>query len=189
MSVKEFANALGVTPAYIWALESGTKTGLSRRLIELLSEKFHISKSWLLEDKGSMYTEDKISEELSHLFTPVPVVGKVPAGYPSEPVEVIGYQVFPEAPKNSKAMKVRGDSMAPTIKDGDYVLWIATTDYKHNDLVIVADEWGDIMLKRLKKKDNEIAFTSDNPEYPTFKPNEHYRIVGKVVKIIRIIIP
>lgn len=47
---------------------------------------------------------------------------------------------------------------------------------------MVNNEFGDSMIKRYRvKPDGEVGLFSDNPEYPSFKPNEHYRILGKVL--------
>ncbi|MFN3480979.1 MAG: helix-turn-helix domain-containing protein [Thermodesulfovibrionales bacterium] len=188
MPVKEFAAKLGTTPSYIYRLESGSSTTISATVVELLHEKFGVSKEWLIDDIGDMYRRDLISVRgpFEVKLAPVPVVGKVPAGYPEEAMEIIEYRAFPEAPPGAKAVIVKGDSMAPTIKDGDYALWISVTDIKHNDVVIVADEWGDIMLKRIKMSGDRITLVSDNPEYPAFEPNVHYRLIGKVVCAVRI---
>ena len=114
----------------------------------------------------------------------IPVLGKIPAGFPDTIAEeIVEYISLPDAPKNSYAIRVKGDSMSPNIKDGDYVLFINDGTLKSGDVVIVADEWNDAMVKRYRIKNREPLFCSDNPEYPCFKPNEHYRIIGKVVDI------
>lgn len=41
------------------------------------------------------------------------------------------------------------------------------------------------MLKRYREKDGKIYLTSDNYEYPTITPNEHYKIIGKVIAVWR----
>lgn len=188
MSVREFALKLGTTPAYIYRLESGSSTSISSVLVELLYERFGVSKEWLIDDIGDMYRKDISARSPTEAkLVPVPVVGKVPAGYPEENIEIMEYRAFPEAPAGAKAVIVKGDSMSPTIRNGDYALWITMTDIKHNDVVIVADEWGDVMLKRIKMSGDRITLVSDNPEYPSFEPNVHYRIVGKVTHIIRVI--
>lgn len=182
--MSEFARAIGKTVAYVYALESGKLTNISNTVVELLCLKFNISKRWLFEDKGPMKIDKTHIQDIE--LKPVMIVGNVPAGYPQEPVETIKYAVFPDVPYGAKAVIVKGDSMSPGIKNGDYAIWIDSVDIKHNDIVIVADEWGDIMLKRFKKKDDRVLLVSDNPDYPSYRPNEHYRIIGKVVKIISV---
>lgn len=45
------------------------------------------------------------------------------------------------------------------------------------------NEWGEAMLKRYRVKGGEVNLTSDNFEYPAFKPNKHYRIIGKIIRV------
>lgn len=115
---------------------------------------------------------------------PVPVLGRVPAGFPdSITEEIVEYISLPDAPKNSYALKVKGDSMLPTIREGDYVIFIADGKYKSGDVVIINNEFGESMVKRYRIKEGSPLLCSDNPDYPCFKPNEQYRIIGKVVDI------
>ena len=121
---------------------------------------------------------------------PIPIVGTVPAGFPQmapEEDQIIDYISIPDVPRNSFAMIVSGESMSPTIRGGDYAVFTLAGggDIKSGDPVIVLNEWGELLLKRFRKKDEEIVLTSDNPEYPVVKPNNHYKIVGKVIKVIR----
>jgi len=95
---------------------------------------------------------------------------------------------FGEAPSNSMAVKVKGHSMSPTIKDGEYVIFLPAnmSSVRSGDIVVVRNEWNELILKRFREKYGEMFLTSDNPEYPTFKANEEYTIVGKVVKKVNI---
>lgn len=57
LSVKDFADQLGVTPAYIYDLEAGKKKKISKTLAELISTKFKINKHWLFTGEGPIYKE------------------------------------------------------------------------------------------------------------------------------------
>ena len=83
------------------------------------------------------------------------------------------------------ALRVKGESMTPIIRHDDTVLFRIDQEARPGDVVVVNDEFGDSMLKRLKKKDEEYWLTSDNQEYPAVRPNSHYRIMGVVVRVIR----
>ena len=95
---------------------------------------------------------------------------------------------FGETPSNSMAVKVKGHGMSPTIKDGEYVIFLPAnmSSVRSGDIVVVRNEWNELILKRFREKYGEMFLTSDNPEYPTFKANEEYTIVGKVVKKVNI---
>jgi SOS-response transcriptional repressor LexA len=117
----------------------------------------------------------------------VPVLGRVPAGFPDQVPQdlIVDYVSLPDAPPGSYALVVRGESMSPTVKDGDYVLLKPREDVRSGDVVVVNDEWGETMLKRYREKDGEPWLVSDNTEFPAFRPNDHYRIMGKVVGVWR----
>ncbi len=108
----------------------------------------------------------------------------VPEKKPNEDIiEYVPQRNLP--PASVYTLIVKGESMNPGLRPGDYIAFMQASSYKHNDIVIVSDEFGDCMLKRYKIKDNDIILTSDNPEYPTIKPNDNYRILGKVIKAWR----
>lgn len=112
----------------------------------------------------------------------IPVLGKVPAGIPKEVSEHISeYISVPGAPENCFALRVNGPSMEPTIRHDDYVLFVIDKEARHGDVVVVNDEFGDSMIKRLRKKNEEYFLASDNPDYPTVRPNGDYRIMGVVI--------
>ena len=116
----------------------------------------------------------------------IPVLGRISAGWPNIAAEeIIEYISIPGTPENTFALVVKGASMEPTFRDGDYVLFVENGEYKSNDVLIVLDEWGEAMVKRLKLKEGKKFLTSDNTAYPVVEPNEHYRIIGKVVKVWR----
>lgn len=179
-----FAKSLGVSPSYITELESGSKENISDMFAELISLKYNINRTWLLTGEGSMFKKLPISEaEPTKL---IPVLGRVPAGFPENvSEEVIEYISLPSAPPGSYALVVKGDSMSPGIRDGDYVLFIQDGDYKNGDVIVVNNEFGESMIKRYRLKDGEVWLFSDNPEYPSFRPNEQYRMIGRVVKAWR----
>ncbi len=51
-SVKAFAGYLGVSAAYIYAIESGEKTVISETLAELISTKYNLERHWILTGEG-----------------------------------------------------------------------------------------------------------------------------------------
>lgn len=156
------------------------------------------------EKKYGITREDFIHEAVNHtidtIYVPppgsgnmkplasIPVLGRVPAGVPNSfRDEVVDYITIPGCDSECYALKVVGDSMKPTFDHGDYVLFVIDLDIRPNDIVIVNDEYGESMVKRYKTKNNEHFLTSDNPAYPTYQPDENYRIVGKVINAIRIL--
>ncbi len=158
-------------------------------IVKSIAEICNVNPNWLLTGEGEMLRKKQDSVE----FVPavaVPVISaQVPAGFPAMPPEddyIEDYLYVPGVPKNSYAVRVKGNSMSPTIKDGDYVIFTPSMKVKNGDIVIVRDEWNEVMLKRYRVKDGKVFLTSDNPEYPTVKPNGDYKIIGRVIKKVRV---
>ncbi len=133
---------------------------------------------------GNMIAGVGLREQGSRLAVlhAIPVLGRVPAGIPESLGEnVETYITLPGAPPDCYALRVTGESMAPGIAHGDYALFVIDREAKPGDIVVVNDEFGDSMIKRLKEKDGDYYLVSDNPSYPTYQPNESYRIMGVVI--------
>lgn len=169
----ELGKILHISTDYVSRLEKGERVPSERVRIDL--DKF------LENDSIIPYRPADAVNMMS-----VPVLGRISAGFPNlAEQEVVEYISIPGAPKNSFALVVKGFSMEPTFRDGDYVLFINNGEYKANDVLIVLDEWGEAMLKRLKEKDGRRFLVSDNLSYPVVEPNENFRTIGKVVKAWR----
>jgi phage repressor protein C with HTH and peptisase S24 domain len=110
--------------------------------------------------------------------------------------ETIGKWVMPiqdfkrltqTSPERVKQMQVSGDSMQPTINDGDFIL----ADTSHNvfdvDGIYLIRMISGLAVKRLQAGLNTISIISDNPNY---KPIEasigEVKIIGKVIKILNV---
>ena len=116
----------------------------------------------------------------------VPLLGRVPAGIPEQIEEQVeDYVAFPGVAQGTYALRAHGESMVPAIRHDDFVLFRIDQDARPGHVVVVNNEFGESMLKRLREKDGELWLTSDNPEYPAVRPNDHYRIMGVVVRVIR----
>ena len=119
------------------------------------------------------------------ITTQIPVLARCPAGFPEDVRDgVIEYLSLPDVPPRTYAIIVSGNSMSPAIKDGEYALFVETDGIHDGDVVIAKNEWNECMVKRYRVKDGKVLLTSDNPEYPTVEPNEHYKIIGKVIEIV-----
>ncbi|MCD6099670.1 MAG: helix-turn-helix transcriptional regulator [Candidatus Marinimicrobia bacterium] len=169
-------------------------------------EEEKINLNWLLTGQGEMFMKPA-KLEFKHMTTeeilkqfpqaipahPVPVINiQVPAGFPEMPLDkeqIIDYLYLPDIPKGSMAIRIKGASMEPTIEDSDYVVFLPLDKLqepiKSGDVVIIQNEWNELILKRYREKDGKIYLTSDNPKYPTIEPNECYKIVGKVIRRVK----
>lgn len=86
------------------------------------------------------------------------------------------------------AVRVRGDSMSPTLSDGDYV--IVARDPTAVEDICVLEVGGELLVKRVHRDmtTGGLIVVSDNKAYPPqpIGPDAHVRIIGRVVKEDRV---
>jgi len=183
----QFSKRIGYDNSTLITAEKRDVSFLTPKLRKAILTAFpQVNSQWLEVGEGEILAEDDTRPMFmkANASAAIPVLGSIPAGFPDIVSEqVIEYISLPDAPKESFALKVSGSSMNPTANDGDYVIFIQPDNVKNGDMVIVNNEWGESFLKRYRVKNGEELLSSDNPEYPTVKPNEHYKIMGKVVDI------
>jgi repressor LexA len=192
----EFANRIGIGRSTLTEILSG-KHIPTLATINLISKTFNVNPEWLKTGKGEMFLkneEDIFSHPSVEQIIYFPVVAKVGAGFPQDnnQIEVIEYIPLPASMNLDKnkhfIVKVHGDSMEPTLQDGDYVIakyyYNGATDIPNKKVVIVRDDNGELYVKRLYKGKNGIVFISDNPDYEPLYPSENYRIVGIAQEVI-----
>lgn len=92
--------------------------------------------------------------------------------------------------KNYSIIKVRGNSMAPEIKDGDLVL----IEHYNGEQIIDNNIYlfmyeNEVFVKRLSKNINEIIITSDNKDYPQIilrkEELNNLHVIGRVFGFAR----
>lgn len=92
----------------------------------------------------------------------------------------IGYMSAPPGKRGKMWIRVRGESMAPAIVDGDYVLVDDEGNIEHGDKIVAFVD-GEAVVKFYQKTDDGFILTSANPSFPVFKPNGlQFSIIGKV---------
>lgn len=92
------------------------------------------------------------------------------------------------APEFIKIVKAVGDSMAPTINDGDFVFVDVSNQSMGSDGVYCLSSETGLSIKRLQNNFNgEIIIKSDNKDYDSlsFKIGD-IRILGRVVNIVNL---
>lgn len=90
-------------------------------------------------------------------------------------------------PERVKQMRVVGDSMQPTINEGDYIL----VDTSHNTFdvegIYLIRMINGLAVKRLQAGLTSLSIVSDNPNYKPLNASiGEVSIVGKVIKIFNV---
>ena len=188
-SQKQVALELKVSAPTVSEWESGKKNPISRNL-KKMSDMFGVSVDYLLG-------RDEPSPEIPAPSVPgskwIPVLGYVRAGIPTEAVEeILDYEeISPQMAQSGEhfALKIKGDSMEPRIKDGDVVI-VRKQDYADSgDIAVAIVNGDDATVKRNKKRPEGLMLIPNNPAYePMFYSNEEIQsipvtIIGKVVEL------
>lgn len=184
----ELSRIIGVSESTVgkWILcKSMPRMGI----IQKLADHFHVGKSYFLEEapKDSSPTGRGVR---------IPVLGRVVAGIPIEAVEeILDYEeITPELAATGEffALQVKGDSMEPTLRDGDIVIVKKQPTVDSGDIAIVLVNGNDATVKEIKESPAGITLIGHNVAVytPHFYSNHDIeslpiQIIGKVVEMRR----
>lgn len=126
----------------------------------------------------------------------IPVLGRVVAGIPLDAIEeVIDYEEIPKsmaATGDYFALQVKGDSMLPTLKDGDVVIVKKQPTVNSGDIAIILVNGNEATVKEVKESPAGITLIGHNVAVytPQFYTNEEIKslpvqVLGKVVEMRR----
>jgi repressor LexA len=168
LTQKQFGEKIGKSWRTVQDWEAG-KSSIPDHTLRFISSTFGVSYEWLKEGKGEMWErkektlleelEAKTREVLEKLVR-IPVVGRAGAGFPESPadMDVIGWvlvskETFQKGGKFS--VQVCGDSMEPTLHDGDFVAFKTYvgdgSDIPNGKVVVVRNHCGELIVKRLTR--------------------------------------
>lgn len=186
----EFAKKINVDQSTISKWEQD-KAFPDIQILSQLADFFDVSIDYLL-DRTNNFPINKTSKGIK-----IPVLGVIPAGIPIEAVEdILDYEEISENMARRGeffALRVKGDSMLPTVKDGDIVIVRKQDDAENGKICVVMINGYDATLKEIKKDPNGIWILPHNPLSdfkPTFFTNKEIietpvRIIGVAVEIRR----
>lgn len=186
LSVRDFERSIGASNGYVNSIRKGVSSDFLSKIIEQYP---NLSREWLLFGEGEMLKSDE-EDAPPETLTPENAVTYHPdltaqAGYTDMPGEVEqNTELF--FIKGCHAIRAVGDSMYPTITNGDIVIHELNTEryIRNGEVYIVVDESGGLMVKRVTQEvspEDEITFTffSDNPNQARYKP---FTIPGEQIK-------
>lgn len=91
-------------------------------------------------------------------------------------------------PTNVSIVTARGESMVPTIADGDEMLVdMADTRISVRGAVYVVRLNGMLVVKRLQQRGAAIDVISDNPDFPMVRVTNGIEVIGRVVRLARLL--
>lgn len=203
LPMQEFANRCNLSKSYISMLEKSVNPRNNKPIIPTIETYNKIARGMNMELDNLLKMLDSTEQiDLSSIDTVpidsgyiIPVMGRVAAGYGKEAVEeVIDHiEISPSLASKGEffGLVVKGDSMIPTICDGDIVIVQRESDAESGDLVIALVNGSDATCKRLMKYADGLALIPLNPMYEPMRFTREeidetpVRILGKVVELRR----
>lgn len=198
---KHFAELTGKSASHIYKICRGMSRPSMAYLQELYDE-YKVDLTWLLTGEQNTGAQVAGTPNQSDLvFAPMFDV-QASAGMGTEVVaeDVEDYFAFNKSFLSRQLnvsseqlvfVSISGDSMLPTLHDGDRVLVdMSQKSVSHEGLYLLQSEDG-LMAKRLSDKQGELSVVSDNPEYDNWiiplDARENNPVAGKIVWCARTI--
>lgn len=151
--------------------------------IQALADYFNVSRSRITEDQSDGML--KVSQ-----LIPIPILGDIACGEAITAEENIqGYReeiadMLPTG--NLFYLHCKGDSMAPTIPDGSYVLIRQQPSVEDGEIAaVLVNGDTEATLKRIKRQGNLVMLIPDNQIYDPYivTSDNPARILGKALKM------
>jgi len=186
MPIIEVAARVPVSPQALHAYFAGTKTPALATVVRI-AEVLGVPVARLLEGQPESVREEAAQSQIDRALhrsrqqaepipgvVDLPVLGYIRAGPMSEiEQQDEGTLRLPDAFADHAdyALRIEGDSMEPTLREGEYVALRRQHVADDGDIVIarIASE---LVLKRLRRSPHGITLQSDNPAYAAIPVSE-----------------
>ena len=185
------AEKIGINRSVLNRIELGTRPIRDNEIV-IFAHFFNVSTDYLLghEDEKTAPTKDYIKR--------IPVLGAIRAGIPIDAIEEvedweeIDTRQHPFRSGTFFALRVTGDSMEPTIHDGDIVIVRQQPRVENGEIGIVTLNGETATVKEVKESSKGITLIGHNAAVytPHFYDREEVealplRIIGKAVELRR----
>lgn len=178
------AKATGIPPSTFTDWKKGRSKPKADK-IKKIADYLNVSKDWLEGVSDNPIVQQKKGNIIN-------VLGDVAAGIPIEAVEnIIDTEEIPQRLANTGeffGLRIKGNSMQPSICEGDTVIVKKQDDANNGDIVIALVNGNNATCKKLVKYDEGISLISLNPSYEPMVfskkdiQDKPVRIIGKVVE-------
>ncbi len=191
------AEKVGVATRTLQRWEKGEQVpdGVS---ITRIARATTVQPSWLLTGEGEMYATPSRPENVFPIagstrrrvkLVDLPLISSVPAGKVAtmfHPDYVDTYVTVDDVKDpGAFALRVKGNSMAPRIEDGDIVIVSPQQEARNGDICAVRVE-GEDTLKKVKFEGTYLHLIPLNPEFePVTVRKKEVDFVWKVVKLLK----
>ena len=202
LSQKDLADMLGVSQNAVSQYESGKRVPSLDMLVKI-ANILSVSADYLLE-RGTTNEQPfgrQIKEvpkvDITEDTMMIPLVASLRCGYDYQgvPYEIIKPVQVPSAyakkwGKNIVAMKAVGNSMSPTIVQGDMIICKPGDGWEDGNIVVFSVNDSDTIKRIRHSNDGGIDLIPDNPSFQTmhYTPEEldiyQAKVLGRVLKAL-----
>lgn len=199
LSQEELAEIIGVSKSTIGMYEQGKRIPKADATLKKLAEFFSVSIDYLMglsPNKEDVTPSNIYSVEGLVSFEEI---GTVKAGFDGmaaeiptgRTIEIPASMLGGRSQEDFFMLRVNGDSMYPTLHDGDSILCLRCSSVDPGTLAVVLYNGDEASVKKVNYiyGQNWMELIPDNPEYKTKRIEgadlEQCRVLGKVVKLIR----
>jgi SOS-response transcriptional repressor LexA len=188
LTQKAFADSLGIVQGYLSGIERGKKIP-SYTLLMALCHIYKVDEEWLFGGGEPEYAENLRAKRLVSAAgrAKTPLLKTIPEGFPDAigGEAIVDFISLPDVPDGCFAIVAEGDFMAPTIRDGDLVIFKPGDDATNRNIVLLTNKWGEPILRKYRIMGDEVYFSAENAAYAPFKANESTKIFGIIIDIWR----
>ena len=194
-TLEEIGEKIGINKGTISRWESGETKNIKLPILEKLASIYNVNVSWLSGNDAPMYAKPTNANNYNNIFF-IPVLGNISAGTPLLATEnITGYLPIDPNFLHAKTtdglffLKVQGDSMNKTFKNGSYILVRQQNTIEDNEIVVaIVNGDNEATVKRFKHTDNaqfiQLVPESNNDKYQTRiidLKHDNFIILGKVI--------
>lgn len=192
VDVSRLASQLGVSYQAVKKVMDGKTKSLTAANNAAAAQFLSVDPSWLASGRGQKTVLMASAADESHWngapetsrsvsrMRKIPVVGTAKLGDDGHFHELEypvgfgdGYVDMPSADGNAYAVRCRGDSMAPRIKNGEFVVVNPSVEVTPGDEVLVRSKDGRVMVKHFAyRREGRVHLLSVNEAHPTIAIDE-----------------
>ena len=198
ISLEKAGEVIGVHKSTILRWERGNTEKFKIPMLETLANLYNVNPAWLMGyDVPMEKNHQYISKDVfGNQVVEIPVLGTVKAGYDYLAQEnwIGTIDVETSLVGNGKdyfALKVKGDSMSPSLIENDIVIVKKQNDFENGNIVVAIINGNEATIKRGKKSETGILLQPLNTTYePLIFTNEEIKnipvlVVGVVKQLKR----
>lgn len=181
LTADDLAKAIGKDRATIYRYENSDIKKLPTTVLEPLAAALDVTPAWLMG-------YDDVTPLPEKKYVKIPVVGKIVAGTPTDAVEnIISYEEIPAALARRGeffGLEIYGDSMEPTMFEGDIVIVLSTPVAETGDIAVVLVNGDEATIKEIQRAPDGVTLIGHNLNAykPHFYSNEQIETLPVLIR-------